>query len=206
MHLLVGLGNPGPRYARHRHNIGFMAVEAIAARHRCTPFRARGRFAAELAEGSIGTDAVLLAKPTTYMNESGQAVGALVQFHKLAPAEVIVFYDELDLAAGKVRVKRGGGAAGHNGIRSIDAHIGNDFWRVRLGIGHPGARELVTHHVLSEFTAEDRAWLEPLLEAVAEACPLLIRGEDNQFMSKVAQRLAPPKPAAPPPGGTERPE
>jgi PTH1 family peptidyl-tRNA hydrolase len=194
MRLLVGLGNPGPRYARHRHNIGYMAVEAIAARHRFGAFRARSKFSAELAEGALDGEPVLLAKPTTYMNESGQAVGALMHFHKLAGEHTYVFYDEIDLAPGKLRVKFGGGAAGHNGIRSVAAHIGVEFWRVRLGVGHPGDRDLVKHYVLSDFWAEDRAWLEALLEALASEAPLLLKGDGSAYMSRVAHRLAPPKP------------
>ena len=194
MRLLVGLGNPGPKYARHRHNIGFMAVDAIAARHGFGAWRERSKFAAALAEGTLDGEPVLLAKPTTYMNESGQAVGALMHFHKLEGDSVYVFYDEIDLAPGKLRVKFGGGAAGHNGIRSIAAHIGAGFWRVRLGVGHPGERDLVKHYVLSDFWAEDRAWLEPLLEALAIEAPLLLKGDGSAYMSRVAHHLAPPKP------------
>ncbi|MSO69759.1 MAG: aminoacyl-tRNA hydrolase [Alphaproteobacteria bacterium] len=192
MRLLVGLGNPGPRYARQRHNIGFMVVEAIAQRHGFGPWRGRGKFSAELAEGALEGEPALLVKPTTFMNESGQAVGALMHFHKLEPAQIYVFHDELDLAPGKMRIKLGGGTAGHNGLRSIEAHIGESFWRVRLGIGHPGDRDLVSHYVLSDFWAEDRVWLEPMIEALAIEAPLLLKGDDGSaYMSKVAHRLAP---------------
>jgi PTH1 family peptidyl-tRNA hydrolase len=203
MRLLVGLGNPGPRYARHRHNIGFMVVEAIATRHGFGPWRSRAKFSAELAEGAIEGEPVLLVKPTTYMNESGQAVGALMHFHKVQPDQIYVFHDELDLAPGKVRVRRGGGTAGHNGLRSIDAHIGNAFWRVRLGIGHPGDRDLVSPYVLSDFWVEDRAWLEPLIEALAIEAPLLLKGDGSAYMSRVAHRLAPERPAKEAPGETQ---
>lgn len=203
MRLLVGLGNPGPRYARHRHNIGFMVLDAIAARHGFPAFRARGRFDAELAERDIESEPVILLKPTTYMNESGQAVGAVMHFHKLTPEQVYVFHDELDLIEGKLRVKLGGGTAGHNGLRSVEAHIGNNFWRVRLGIGHPGERDLVTHYVLSDFFVEEHEWLDPLVAAVALECPLLIKGDANAYMSRVAARLK-PKPATPlKPDGSE---
>jgi PTH1 family peptidyl-tRNA hydrolase len=195
MRLLVGLGNPGPRYARQRHNIGFMVLDAIAARHGFPAFRARGRFHAELAEREIEGETVILLKPTTYMNESGQAVGAVMHFHKLVPEQVYVFHDELDLKEGKLRVKLGGGTAGHNGLRSVEAHIGNNFWRVRLGIGHPGERDLVSPYVLSDFFAEEHDWLDPLIEAVALECPLLIKGDANAYMSRVAARLK-PAPAA----------
>jgi len=195
MRLLVGLGNAEPRYARHRHNVGFVAVDAIAARHGFGPWRVRSKFFAAVAEGALDGEPVILVKPTTFMNESGQAVGAIMHFHKLTPAELYVFHDELDLAPGKLRVKRGGGTAGHNGLRSIDAHVGNDFWRVRIGIGHPGDRGLVSHYVLSDFWVEDRAWLEPLIEAIAIEAPLLLKGDGSAYMSRIAHRLAPPRPA-----------
>jgi PTH1 family peptidyl-tRNA hydrolase len=190
MRLLVGLGNPGPRYQATRHNIGFMALEAIARRHGLGAFRKR--FQGEVATGSIAGEQVLALKPQTYMNESGIAVGQAVRFYKLAPADVFVLYDEVDLRPGKLRAKFGGGAAGHNGIRSISAHIGPDFWRVRLGIGHPG-KDRVHGHVLSGFAKADRDWLDPLLDAVADAIGLLLDGEDAKFMSRVALLTAPPK-------------
>src|SRR5687767_3840507 len=161
MKLFVGLGNPGGEYAFHRHNVGFMAVDAIAASHSFPAWRKR--FSGVAAEGKLGGETVLLLKPQTYMNESGRSVGEAIRFYKLDLADVIVFHDELDLAPGKIRVKRGGGVAGHNGLRSLTAHVGNDYWRVRIGIGHPGHRDLVTHHVLRDFAKADRDWLKPLL-------------------------------------------
>ncbi len=197
MHLLVGLGNPGPKYAANRHNIGFMAVDEIVRRHGFSAWRRR--FQGEAAEAVIGGAKVLALKPMTYMNESGRSVGEAVRFYDIDPSRVIVFYDELDLIAGKVRVKFGGGAAGHNGIRSIIAHMGPHFQRVRLGIGHPGEKNLVQPHVLSDFAKADRAWLEPLLAAVADHAPLLLAGEDGSFQNKVHLALnpAPAKPAMP---------
>ncbi|MBB4285207.1 aminoacyl-tRNA hydrolase [Roseospira goensis] len=193
MLLFVGLGNPGADYARHRHNIGFMAVDAIAARHGFSPFRSK--FQGQLADGRLGGEKVLLLKPQTYMNLSGQAAGQAARFHKLEPAQVVVFHDELDLAPGKVKVKTGGGAAGHNGLRSLDSHLGNGYRRVRLGIGHPGDKARVHGWVLSDFAKADRAWLAPLLDAVADHAALLAEGRDSDFMSKVAQATRPPKPA-----------
>jgi PTH1 family peptidyl-tRNA hydrolase len=194
MKLVVGLGNPGPKYENTRHNIGFLAVDEIARRHRfATP---RDKFQGALSEGEIGGEKILLLQPTTFMNNSGQSVAAAARFHKVDHGDIIVFHDELDLAPGKLRVKRGGGAAGHNGLRSIDAHLGQDYWRVRLGIGHPGARELVLGYVLSNFTTAERQWLEPLLAAIADALPLLIGGQESAFMSKVGLLLDPPKPRA----------
>ncbi len=194
--LLAGLGNPGPEYAGNRHNIGFMAADAICARHGLAS--PRTRFAASVREGRIAGEDVLVLKPMTYMNDSGRSVAAAVRFYKLALDRLIVFHDELDLAAGRVRVKRGGGAAGHNGIRSIDAHLGPDFWRVRLGIGHPGAKTKVLGHVLKDFAASDGEWLQPLLERIGEHVPLLLAGDPQAFMSKVA----PPPPRRPKPPAT----
>jgi len=195
MHLLVGLGNPGPKYAANRHNIGFMAVDEIVRRHGFSAWRRR--FQGEAAEAVVAGARALALKPMTFMNESGRSVGEAVRFYDIDPSRVIVFYDELDLIAGKVRVKFGGGAAGHNGIRSIIAHVGPHFQRVRLGIGHPGEKNLVQPHVLSDFAKADRAWLEPLLAAVAEHAPLLLAGEDGSFQNKVHLALnpAPAKPA-----------
>jgi PTH1 family peptidyl-tRNA hydrolase len=190
MRLIVGLGNPGARYERNRHNIGFMAVDAIVRRHSFPPFRPR--FKGEFAEGTIAGEKVMLLKPQTYMNDSGESVAAAARFYKIEPGEVAVLYDELDLAEGKVRVKRGGGAAGHNGIRSIDALFANDFWRVRIGIGHPGAKELVLHYVLQNFPAEEMEWVRPVLEAAAEAAPLLVADDTAGFMTKVALLTKPP--------------
>lgn len=191
MRLLVGLGNPGPRHAGNRHNIGFMAVDEVVRRHSFGPWRAR--FQGYVAEGRIGSHKVLALKPETFMNESGRAVGAAVRFYKLDQDAVTVLYDEIDLRAGKIKVKLDGGHAGHNGLRSIDAHIGKGYWRVRLGIGHPGDKDLVHAHVLRDFAKAEHAWLEPLLDAVAEELPRLLDGDDSGFMSLVAHRTAPPK-------------
>ena len=203
--LLAGLGNPGPKYAGNRHNIGFMALDAIIRRYRFAVGPAR--FHGAIATGRIAGREALALKPLTYMNESGRAVGAAARFYKIAPADVFVFHDELDLAAGKVRVKQGGGAAGHNGLRSIDALFGNDYWRVRLGIGHPGDSRRVLGHVLDDFEEADRQWLDPLLQAVAEHTPLLVAGDASAFASKVALALNPPRPkpaaASPRPHGRE---
>ena len=191
MLLIVGLGNPGPKYARHRHNIGFMAVDAIAQAH---GFGAeRRRFQGLAREGRLAGDKALILKPQTFMNESGRAVGEAVRFYKLEPAQVVVFYDELDLAAGKVRVKQGGGHAGHNGLRSVIAHVGADVVRVRLGIGHPGHKEQVLPHVLSDFAKVDAAWLDPLIDALAAEVAWLARGEPERVQTAVAQRIAPPR-------------
>jgi len=191
MRLVVGLGNPGAKYARNRHNVGFMAADVVAIRNRFPAYRSK--FKGELAEGEIAGERVLLLKPHTYMNESGISVAEAARFHKLAPEQVIVIHDELDLAPGKLRVKRGGGAAGHNGIRSIDAHLGNDFWRVRIGIGHPGHKQLVLGAVLGDFVKADTVWLVPLLDAIADEMPLLLKGEDAAYMSRVAHAAPPPK-------------
>lgn len=184
MFLVVGLGNPGPEYAGNRHNIGFMAADAIARRHGFGPFRAK--FQGLAADGVIGGAKVLLLKPMTYMNLSGQAVGTAARFHKIPLEHVIVMHDELDLAPGRVRAKTGGGSAGHNGLKSIDAHLGREYRRVRLGIGHPGDRDRVTGHVLKDFAKADREWLDPLLEAIADAMPLLLAGDESAFLNKVA--------------------
>jgi peptidyl-tRNA hydrolase, PTH1 family len=189
--LIVGLGNPGPVYASNRHNIGFMAVDAIAERYRFAPFRAK--FQSQLSEGSLAERPVLLLKPLTFMNVSGQAVAAAATFFKIPPEDILVFHDEIDLAAGKVRVKIGGGHAGHNGLRSLHAHIGPDYRRVRLGVGRPGSRNEVVDHVLDDFAKADRVWLEPLLEAIAEYAPLLVDGDGEAFMSKVALATRPAK-------------
>jgi len=183
MKLLVGLGNPGGQYAGNRHNIGFMALDAIARAHGITQFRSK--HGGLLAEGSIGGEKVILLKPQTYMNRSGDSVQQAARFYKIAPADIIVFYDELDLAPGKVRVKVGGGNGGHNGLRSIDPQIGLDYRRVRLGIGHPG-KQFVTHHVLGDFAKADSDWVEPLLDAIGKHVGMLITGDDSGFMNKLA--------------------
>ena len=193
MLLLVGLGNPGARYVRQRHNIGFMAVDAVARRHDFAPWRTR--FSSLISEGQLGATKVLLQKPQTYMNLSGQAVAAAIRFYKLPLQQVVVCHDELDLAAGKVRIKTGGGVAGHNGLRSIAEQLGSrDFRRVRFGIGHPGHKELVTGHVLGDFDPADRDWVDPLLAAFVQAAPLLAAGDDAGCMNKIALLLQPPKP------------
>lgn len=192
MLLLVGLGNPGPRYANNRHNIGFMALDKIVRRHGLGPWRRR--FQGQLAEGRIDDTRVLALKPETYMNESGRAVGEALRFFKLDPEQVVVFYDEIDLAPGKLRVKRGGGTGGHNGLRSLDAHIGPEYLRVRLGIGHPGHKDQVHGHVLSDFAKADKPWRDKLLEAVADELPRLLAGDEGGFMSRIAHVMSPPKP------------
>ena len=189
MFLLVGLGNPGTKYAGNRHNIGFMAVDEIVRRHGFSPWRKR--FHGEVSEGTLGLEKVLVLKPLTFMNESGQAVGDAIRYLDLEPERVIVIYDEIDLMAGKVRVKLGGGAAGHNGIRSISAHIGPYYTRVRIGVGHPGDKTLVHPHVLSDFAKADKAWLTPLLDAVADYAALLVEGDTATFQNKVHLALAP---------------
>ncbi len=187
MKLFVGLGNPGGQYARNRHNIGFMAVDAIASRHAFGPWR--GKFQGSLAEGRLGTEKVLLLKPETFMNLSGDSVRAAAQFYKIPPEDIVAFHDELDLAPGRVRVKKGGGHAGHNGLRSIAAHMGPDFVRVRLGIGHPGDKRRVTAHVLGDFAKADAEWLEPLLGAVAAAAPDLAADDASAFTSRVGAAM-----------------
>lgn len=188
MWLLVGLGNPGSKYESNRHNIGFMAVDAIAGAHGIGPFKAK--YHGLLAEGRMGDEKVAILKPQTYMNESGQSVGAAAKFYKIPPERIVVFHDELDLVAAKIRVKKGGGNAGHNGLRSMDAHLGTpDFIRVRLGIGHPGDKDRVHNYVLSDFSKAENEWLKPYLEAVAKHAELLLQGKDNDFMSKVAQSV-----------------
>ena len=188
MLVIAGLGNPGARHAHNRHNLGFVAAEAIARAHRFSPFRAR--FSSLAADGAIGGKRVMLIMPQTFMNDSGRSVGEALRFHKLEADSLIVVHDELDLAPAKVRVKVGGGAAGHNGLRSITAHIGNDYKRVRLGIGHPGDKALVYHYVLSDFSKAEMAWVEVVCRAVAEAAPLLVEGQDASFQNKTHLAIA----------------
>lgn len=183
MWLLVGLGNPGTGYARHRHNVGFLAIEEIARTHECGTWK--GKFQGKISEGKFGREKLLCLKPDTYMNLSGQAVAEVVNFHKLDPKNVVVFHDDLDLAKGKVRTKVGGGHGGHNGLRSIDAHIGPNYHRVRLGIGHPGSKELVHGYVLSDFSADDKEWLGPMLKSVATRLDLLLEGNEAEFLNKI---------------------
>jgi len=184
MLLLVGLGNPGPEYAGNRHNIGFMAVDEIVRRHSFAPFRAK--FSGELAEGTVDGHKVLALKPMTYMNESGRSVVKAALFYKILPDDIIVVHDELDLEAGRIRLKTAGGHAGHNGLRSIHAHIGDGYRRIRLGIGHPGIKDRVTGHVLKDFAKSDRDWLDPLLGAIADNFGLLAGGDETGFMNRVA--------------------
>jgi peptidyl-tRNA hydrolase, PTH1 family len=183
MLLFVGLGNPGSRHAGNRHNIGFMAVDAIAKRHGIGPWRRR--FQGVAAEGPLGGERALLLLPGTYMNESGRAVAEAAHFYKLGPPDLVVFHDEIDLAPGKVRVKTGGGVAGHNGLRSITAHVGNDYRRVRIGVGHPGVKDLVHAHVLNDFAKDERPWVEALCTIIADNADLLAKGQDASFQNKV---------------------
>ena len=183
MLLFVGLGNPGPKHAGNRHNIGFMAVQAIARRHELSPWRRR--FQGVAVEGNIANERILLLLPGTYMNESGRAVGEAANFYKLDTGSIVVFHDEVDLAPAKVRVKVGGGVAGHNGLRSITAHIGNEYKRVRIGIGKPDVKELVPMHVLGDFAKSEWAWVEALCDVMADNAPLLVKGKDSSFQNKV---------------------
>jgi peptidyl-tRNA hydrolase, PTH1 family len=191
MLLWVGLGNPEPGMARNRHNIGFLALDVIAIRHRFSPWR--NRFKGLVSEGTIAGEKILALKPLTYMNASGEAVQAAAAFYKLPSEAITAFHDELDLVPGKVRVKFDGGAAGHNGLRSIDRHLGTpNYWRVRLGIGHPGSKDRVMPYVLGDFSKEDMGWLIPFLDAIADAAPLLAAGKAPDFMTKVALLTQPP--------------
>jgi PTH1 family peptidyl-tRNA hydrolase len=183
MLLLVGLGNPGARYVGNRHNIGFLAVQEIAKRQGLGPWRRR--FAGVACEGPLGGVRTLLLLPGTFMNESGRAVAEASHFYKLSPAQITVFHDEIDLPPGKVRVKIGGGIAGHNGLRSISEHIGNDYRRIRIGVGHPGDKDLVQHYVLSDFAKSDRGWVEALIAIIGDNAELLARGQDASFQNKV---------------------
>ena len=195
MKLFVGLGNPGSEYAGNRHNVGFMAVERIADVHRFGPWKKK--FQGYAADGDLAGERVMLLKPDTYMNESGRAVGEAARFLKIAEADIVVFYDEIDLAPGKLKAKTGGGNAGHNGLRSISAHLGNEYQRVRIGVGHPGAKELVARYVLSDFAKAEAAWLDPLLDAIAEAAARLAKDDQARFLTDVAKAIGPeePKPA-----------
>jgi peptidyl-tRNA hydrolase, PTH1 family len=183
MLLFVGLGNPGERYVATRHNIGFMAVQAIAKRYNIAPWRRK--FQGVAVEGTIGGEKILLLLPGTFMNESGRAVAEAAKFYKLEAGQVVVFHDEAELAPGKVRLKLGGGNAGHNGLRSISEHIGNDYRRVRLGIGHPGDKKLMENYVLQDFAKSERPWVETLCDIVADNAGLLIEGKDSTFQNKV---------------------
>ncbi|MBB5752005.1 aminoacyl-tRNA hydrolase [Prosthecomicrobium pneumaticum] len=206
MLLIVGLGNPGGQYARNRHNIGFMAADAIHRRHGFSPWRRR--FQGDAAEGTLAGEKALLLKPLTYMNDSGRAVAEAVKFYKLAPADVLVIHDELDLPPAKFRMKVGGGHGGHNGLRSISAHLGDGYRRLRLGIGHPGDKDRVHGWVLSDFARVDAEWLDPLLDAIAAEAPLLAEGKDATFANKVSLATQPERPKkapkAPPADGAAR--
>jgi PTH1 family peptidyl-tRNA hydrolase len=183
MRLFVGLGNPGAKHAGNRHNIGFMVVDAIAKRHGFGPWRRR--FQGVATEGTIGREKVLLLLPGTYMNESGRAVAEAMHFYKMPLGDIVVFHDEIELPPAKVRVKTGGGIAGHNGLRSISAHVGNDYRRVRIGVGHPGVKELVHAHVLGDFAKSERPWVETLCDVIADNAELLAQGKDSSFQNKV---------------------
>ena len=196
MQLFVGLGNPGARHAGNRHNVGFMVVDAIAKRHGIGPWRRR--FQGVAADGPIGGERVQLLLPGTFMNESGRAVAEAAHFYRLAASEIVVFHDEIDLPPAKVRVKTGGGVAGHNGLRSISAHIGNEYRRVRIGVGHPGDKDLVQPYVLNDFSRDERAWVTALCEIIADNAELLARNQDASFQNKIhlamiAKGFGPPK-------------
>ncbi len=186
MKLFVGLGNPGEKHAGNRHNIGFMAVERIAHAHGFGPWKKK--FNSLISEGTLGSSRVTLMMPQTFMNDSGRAVGEAMRFLKIEADSIAVFHDELDLLPGKVKVKTGGGNAGHNGLRSISAHIGNEYLRVRLGIGHPGSKDAVVYYVLNDFAKSERAWLKELLDAVAEAAPHLAKADSARFLNDVAMK------------------
>jgi PTH1 family peptidyl-tRNA hydrolase len=199
MRLFVGLGNPGAKYAGNRHNIGFMAVDRIAADHGFAPFRSK--FQGVLSEGRLGAERIALLKPETFMNLSGQSVGEAMRFFKIEPADVVVFHDELDLAPGKCRIKLGGGHAGHNGLRSLHAHIGDAYVRVRLGIGHPGQKDKVAPYVLSDFAKDEETWLDDLLRGISDGAEYLAERNDAKFMNAVALRTAPPRSSTTPKPG-----
>lgn len=195
MLLFAGLGNPGAKYANNRHNVGFMAADAIVRRHSFSPWSKK--FQGLISEGTLGGEKIVLIKPQTFMNLSGQSVGEALRFYKLKLSALTVFYDEIDLAEGKLRIKTGGGAGGHNGIRSIDGHVGNAYRRVRIGVGHPGVKEMVQYHVLGDFAKVDREWLEPLLDAIADNAAMLVKGDESGFMNKASlavQGKAAPEP------------
>ncbi|TVQ57336.1 MAG: aminoacyl-tRNA hydrolase [Rhodobacteraceae bacterium] len=202
MKLFVGLGNPGARHARNRHNVGWMAIDAIAAAHGFGPWRAK--FQGQVSEGRLAGDKALLLKPATFMNLSGQSVGEAMRFLKLTTADLIVLHDELDLAPGRLRVKDGGGHAGHNGLRSIHQHVGPDYRRVRIGIGHPGDKNRVADYVLHDFAKADAAWLDPLLDGVADGAEKLAAGDAAGFQNAVALRVAPNRPTKPTPEAKQK--
>lgn len=197
MKLFVGLGNPGAKYAQTRHNIGFMAVDEIAADHGFAPWRKK--FQGQLCEGKLGSHKVILLKPETFMNLSGQSVGEALRFYKLSVEDVTVFHDEIDLAPGKIRVKSGGGHAGHNGLRSLHQHIGADYDRVRLGVGHPGRKEMVPNYVLGNFAKADEGWLDDILRGISDGATALAEGDHSRFLNAVGLRMAPQRPSKPKP-------
>ena len=203
MYVFAGLGNPGARYAKNRHNIGYMTAERIAEQHTFESFRNRSKLSAAVAEGRIGDAHVALLKPTTFMNDSGHALGSVLRYYKIEPSDLFVFYDELDLAPGKFRVRFGGGTAGHKGMKSARNHIGANFWRIRMGIGHPGNRDLVSDYVLSDFTKAEMIWVEKLVDAAAEALPLLLAKDKADYMSRVAFLAPAPKPLKPHPAAVD---
>lgn len=188
MWLFVGLGNPGREYAKNRHNIGFMAADEIVRRHRFSGWKSDRKLMGDIADGEIAGEKIVVLKPMTYMNLSGDSVGAVARFYKIPVENICVFHDELDLPPGKIRVKKGGGHGGHNGLKSIDAHCGKDYWRVRLGIGHPGDKNLVSPYVLGDFFKSE-TWVEPLVDAVADAAGDLLTGSEVAFMNKIALQL-----------------
>ena len=206
MLLIVGLGNPGRRYAGHRHNIGFMAADEIHRRHRFSAWRAR--FQGEISEGTLAGEKAIILKPATFMNESGRAVGEAARFYKLKAADILIIYDELDLPPGKLRMKTGGGHGGHNGLRSIDAHlsntVGKDYRKMRIGIGHPGRKDMVHRYVLHDFAKSDQDWLQPLITAISDNAELLAKGDDNSFMNKIHLATQPPKEETPGKNQTEK--
>lgn len=191
MQLIVGLGNPGAKYLKNRHNIGFMAVDQIADDHGFGPWKSK--FQGQISEGMLGREKVLLLKPTTFMNLSGQSVGEAMRFYKLTPEDITIIHDEIDLAPGKLRVKQGGGHAGHNGLRSLHQHIGDTYQRIRLGVGHPGRKDLVPHYVLQDFAKADADWLYDMLRGISDGAVHLAEGANDKFQNAVALRSAPPR-------------
>jgi PTH1 family peptidyl-tRNA hydrolase len=189
MRLFVGLGNPGQKYQDNRHNIGFMAMDEICHRHKFSGWSAK--FQGEISSGAIEGQKIILLKPQTFMNLSGQSVQAAAAFYKIAPENITVFHDELDLLPGKTRIKKGGGAGGHNGLKSIDDHLGPDYWRVRLGIGHPSDKDMVSPYVLANFAKDEAPWLEALIKSLSLHAPMLVRGDTDGYMTKVAQDMGP---------------
>jgi PTH1 family peptidyl-tRNA hydrolase len=194
MRLIVGLGNPGPKYAANRHNIGFMALDRVASDHAFGPWKSK--FQGVISEGRLGSEKIVLLKPETFMNNSGQSVGEAMRFYKLTPTDVTVFHDEIDLAPGKVRVKQGGGHAGHNGLRSLHAHIGDTYARVRLGVGHPGHKDRVPGYVLHDFAKADQDWLSDVLHGLSDGAGFLASGDTAKFLNAVALKTNPPRSSA----------